>query len=150
MFGFGSLSNFLSLAVVLAWPPQCSNWYLARISKVWQFWISICLLFLLSFCIPCSLVPCAAHSNCLHLTKLWSLSPQLGVTIGLFLFSSLPCYLDILSRKKASVITGLTLFVSLLSGITVLHFLLSNVLKHFFRMFFPRFFFLFFLTCLKC
>lgn len=73
--------------------------------------------FPLSFCTPCSLILCAANSNCFSLSWLCSLSPHLCKRpSGYLVFSSLPCHLEILSRKKAGVIIGLPLFVSLSQG----------------------------------
>lgn len=44
-----------------SWLPQCSESYLARISRVCKFWISISPS-------PLPLLLCAADSNCLNLT----------------------------------------------------------------------------------
>lgn len=80
-----------SLVVVFAWPLQCSNWYLARISRVCRF-LDLSLSLLSLFALPCSLAHCAADSPCFSLTHLWSLSPRLGKAIWLFVFllSALP------------------------------------------------------------
>lgn len=73
-----------------------------------------------------SLVLCSANSSHPSLLKLWSLFPQLRVIFGLCLVS------PSLQQHRApgvSTMTGFTLFVSLLSGIIILHYLMSDVQK---------------------
>ena len=142
--------SFLSSCLCLA--STMIRLILSQNLQGWKFWISISLSFYFLFALPALWYPMLCILTCLCLAKLWSLSPQLKMTIRLF--PPLPCRLVILSRKKARVVSGLTLFVSLLSRIIVVNFLLPSVLKHSFFMFYPGFrfcfFFNLFFSCLKC
>lgn len=78
-----------------------------------------------SHTLPCK---CCLCCSCLVLLELKSLSPQFTKSAGLCLDPHfLYCCLKIVSKQKARTIKGLTLFVSLLSGIIVLYYLFSSV-----------------------
>ena len=78
------------------------------------------------------------------LPRLIGLSPQLEESARLLLgFPSLHQNLETLIRQQVEAIIGLTLIVSHVSGVTVLHCLMSSVLKPLFRIFCPVFFWLF-------
>lgn len=98
------LINFFFLTVVLAWPPQCSGWYLARILGLWSIWISTSLSFFTHFALP------ALWYSVLHIL-MTSFLPgydlcllTLGWPSGCMVFPSLPCHPVPLSRKKARMI----------------------------------------------
>lgn len=113
----------------------CANQYLAQFLERFStdLWSSLSVKVSL-------LVFCCIHSSCFGLSRLSVFSTQ-GVSWLPPLDSlSLGCSLEILSRQYTGTNVGLFLFVSYLSRITVLHCLLSSVMKIIVLLYFVCFF----------
>lgn len=139
MFGLSSQLKFLLLAVVLVWPPQCSNWYLARISSVYRFWISISLsppsLFVhpaLWFSVLQILIASALCNHDLCLLNLEKTNKLFS-----FLSSALPSGNAVQKKSWGDHRPRLTYFPFFRGHSPAL--LLPNILKHIFNVFPPRF-----------